>query len=219
MKRTAAAFLIAITMMATGTVAVHAAELQQGTFAYGTHQRQALDAYWHESATPQAGLILVHGGSWNGGSRGGGWADTARWYADQKLAVFSIDHRFNSDVAWLGPRDDILAAIKWIKTEAARFDLDPGKLVIMGSQAGGQLATAAGTYGAGASTVRGVIGLSAIASPYRSWGGAPYGTSPALRRKIRDNAVILSRCPPGTNGRAVLESLGRLRHQVPRVRR
>ncbi|MBT2209193.1 alpha/beta hydrolase [Actinomadura sp. NEAU-AAG7] len=196
MKRVVTTLLVAVIVLAGGTVGARAAEIQQGTYAYGTHQRQVMDAYWHAASTPQAGLILVHGGAWNGGGRGGGWAETARWYADQKLAVFSIDHRFNTDVVWPGPRDDVLAAIRWIKAEAARFDLDPDKLVIMGSQAGGQLATAAGTYGAGGSTVRGVIGLSAIASPYRSWGGAPHDTSPALRRKIRDNAVILARCHP-----------------------
>lgn len=198
MKRAVAILLSAITLLAatlTPTADAQAADLHEETFAYGAHPRQALDAYWHESSTPQAGLVLVHGGSWNGGSRND-WADTARWYADQGLAVFAIDHRFNTDVAWPGPRDDVLAAIDWIKTGAARFDLSPDKLVIMGSQAGGQLATAAGTYGAGAATVRGVIGLSTIASPYRSWGGAPFAGSPAIRRKIRDNAVILTRCHP-----------------------
>ncbi|QXJ21180.1 alpha/beta hydrolase fold domain-containing protein [Actinomadura graeca] len=196
MKRLATSLLLAVLVLVSGAVGARAVEVREGTFSYGGHQRQVLDAYWQKSAVPRAGLILVHGGSWNGGGRGGGWADTARWYAGQGLAVFSIDHRFNTDVAWPGPRDDVLAAIAWIKAEAARFDLDPGKLVIMGSQAGGHLAAAAGTFGAGGSTVRGVIGLSAIASPYRSWSGAPYGTSSALRRKIRDNAVILSRCHP-----------------------
>lgn len=190
-----AACAVAATVL-TSANGSQAAAVNQRTYAYGSHTRQALDAYWRPSRTPRAGLVLVHGGTWDNGGRGGGWASAARWYADRGLAVFSVDHRYNTDAAWPGPRDDVLSAIAWIKANASRFGVAPDRLVVMGAQAGGHLAASAGTYGTGGTLVRGVIGLSAITSPYRSWGGAPTYASSALRRAVRDNATILARCYP-----------------------
>jgi acetyl esterase/lipase len=191
-------------VLAVGLIAVvallqglsRATVAHEASFKYGSHARQALDAYWNdpESGT-QPGIVIVHGGYWNSGSKAD-WKATAEWYATQGFAVFSVDHRFGTEAAWPGPRDDVLAAVDWIKLRAADFALDPDRIAVIGSQAGGQLAAQLGTYLSGNARVRGVVALSAIASPKRAYDEAQTTAATASRRKIRDHTVITANCSP-----------------------
>ncbi|MBC6460720.1 hypothetical protein HKK72_22980, partial [Actinomadura sp. HBU206391] len=97
--------LLSVSVIAAS--ASRAAALQQRTYAYGSHARQALDAYWSAPAQgAQPGIVIVHGGYWNAG-RKSDWKATAQWYAGQGFAVFAVDHRYNTDAAWPAPRDDV----------------------------------------------------------------------------------------------------------------
>jgi acetyl esterase/lipase len=187
--------LVLVTAVAAVTAGSRAATRHEATYTYGTATRQGIDAYWYDTATPQPALVIFHGGYFNTGSKTD-WASTARYFADQGFAVFSADYRWGTDVAWPGPRDDAIAAVDWVKTHAADFDADPAHVAVLGSQAGGLLATTLATYGAGRSRVDAAIGLSPINSPHRAWTQAPTTTATATRRKIRDETVILHRCYP-----------------------
>ncbi|MER6091738.1 alpha/beta hydrolase [Streptomyces bluensis] len=170
-----------------------AADRSEATYSYGSHERQKLDAYWNASGTEQPGIVVLHGGYWYEDT---GWATWSRTFADSGYAVFSVDYRLNFDAAWPAQRTDALSALDWIKEHAADFDLDPERIVILGSSAGGQIATAVATYGSGADRVRGVVGLSPVASPYRAWNDGNPAAASTQQRKLRDNASILARCYP-----------------------
>jgi acetyl esterase/lipase len=189
-----------VLLMLTAVVAVvtsgsHAATRHEGTYAYGSQIRQGIDAYWYETATPRPALLILHGGYWNSGGKAD-WASTARYFADHGFAVFSADYRYNTDVAWPGPRDDAIAAVEWIKTHAAQFHTDPAHVAVLGSQGGGQLATTLATYGAGRARVDAAVGLSPVNSPYRAWAQAPTTSATSARRELRDETVVLHRCYP-----------------------
>ncbi len=168
-------------------------ERQEAVYSYGSHARQKMDAYWHTSSSAQPAIVILHGGYWYEDS---GWATWSRTFADQGYAVFSVDYRLNFDAAWPAQRNDAISALGWIRSNASKFDLDPDRIVLLGSSAGGQIATAVGTYGAGADRVSGVVALSPVASPYRAWNDGNHDTSTAKERKVRDNAAILARCFP-----------------------
>jgi acetyl esterase/lipase len=175
------------------------------TYTYGSHARQALDAYWNDpDKGTQPGIVIVHGGNWDSGSKGD-WKSTAEWYADQGFAVFAVDHRFGTEAPWPGPRDDVIAAVDWIKGHAVGFRLDPDRIAVIGSQAGGQLAAQLGTYGSGNARVRGVVGLSAIGSPKRAYDEAQTTAATFSRRKIRDHTVITADCSPATSTASCLD--------------
>lgn len=166
------------------------------TYRYGSHARQALDAYWNSPGKgTQPGIVIVHGGFWNAGRRGE-WKSTAEWYAQRGFAVFTVDHRYNTDATWPAPRDDLYRAITWIKDHSGTFRLDRDRLAVIGAQAGGHLATQAGTHATGAARVRAVVGLSAITSPDRAYDTAQTTAASATRRKMRDQSVILADCTP-----------------------
>lgn len=185
------ALIMGLTTLNTGTSS--AVGRSEATYAYGSHARQKLDAYGNYSASTQPGIVILHGGYWYEDS---GWATWSRYFADRGYAVFSVDYRLNFDAAWPAPRTDAISAIDWIRDNAAKFDLAPERLAILGSSAGGQIATALATYGAGADRIKGVIGLSPVASPYRSWNDGNHDTSTAKEHRVRDNAAILARCFP-----------------------
>jgi acetyl esterase/lipase len=173
----------------------HAAARHEAGHAYAAGVRHAIDAYWYDTAVPRPALLILHGGHWSSGGRGE-WAGTARYFADHGFAVFAADYRYGADAAWPAPRDDAFAALGWIRAHASRFHADPAHVVVLGSQAGGQLATALATYGAGRARIDAAAGLSPIASPYRAWAQAPTSAATAIRREIRDEAVVLHRCHP-----------------------
>src|SRR3954462_15493202 len=71
--------LVALCLVAPETS--HATVGHEGTYAYGSHVRQALDAYWNDPAdgVAQPGIVIVHGGYWNSGDKAD-WKGTAEWY-------------------------------------------------------------------------------------------------------------------------------------------
>ncbi|MFH8288202.1 alpha/beta hydrolase [Streptomyces sp. NPDC018059] len=170
-----------------------AAEHSETTYSYGSHDRQKLDAFWNASDSKRPGIVILHGGYWYEDS---GWATWSRHFADKGMAVFSVDYRLNFDAPWPAQRNDALSAITWIKANATKFDLDPERIVVLGSSAGGQVATSLATYGSGGDRIKGVVALSPVASPYRAWNDGNHDDSTAKERKVRDNAAILARCFP-----------------------
>ncbi|MFJ7294779.1 alpha/beta hydrolase [Streptomyces collinus] len=177
----------------TQTVPASAAKT---THKYGTHPRQTLDAHWNQSSSkPKPALVLIHGGYWYHQTD---WSSSAERFAAEGFQVFAIRYRLNFEAAWPAQRDDVADAVAWIRSHAAEFDVDPDRVLLLGSSAGGQLATDAATHGAGALRLKGVVALSPVASPYRAWNDGN-DSSDAKRRKLRDNSAILARCYPDSD--------------------
>jgi len=106
---------------------------------------------------PAPCVIVIHGGGWDGGDRAQLSAWNAHWVS-RGYAVAALSYRLAPQFIWPAQRDDVLAAIAWLKTNAARLGIDSTRLVLLGRSAGGQLATAV-AYGAHDPAIRGVIAL------------------------------------------------------------
>lgn len=102
-------------------------------------------------------IIVIHGGGWDGGDRVElvGW--NSRW-ASRGYAVAAISYRLAPHSIWPAQREDVLAAITWLKAHAVQLGIDPTRLVLFGRSAGAQLAAAV-AYGARDPAIRGVISL------------------------------------------------------------
>jgi acetyl esterase/lipase len=174
-------------------------------YSYGPLPRERLIAYTGPgSARPgprRAGVVIVHGGFWYQ-QRSHGWNRWAVRIAGTGPAVFSLEYRRNVDARWPAQRTDVLRALRWIRQRADRFGVDPHRLVLLGSSAGGQIATAAATYGAGRRHLAGVVALSPVADPYRAFrtSKAPGGDRAGLV-ELRASAARLAGCAPSAPGR------------------
>lgn len=167
--------------------------LRRSVEAYGAHPRQRVTVHWQPRRAPRAGLVILHGGYW---SYDTDWSDWARAFARRGYAVFDAGYRLSPGVPWPAQRDDVLAALRWVRHHGAAYAVDPARVAVLGSSAGGQLAVAAAMYGAGSSRTAGVVALSPVVSPYRAWldGGAAGAT--AAGRRLRASAERLAGCVP-----------------------
>lgn len=108
-------------------------------------------------AGPSPVVIAVHGGGWDSGDRTQ-IAHLNHWLAHQGYAVAAISYRLAPKHQWPAQRDDVLAAIAFLKSRATDLGIDPTRLVLLGRSAGGQIAQAVG-YTAGDPAIRGVVAL------------------------------------------------------------
>jgi acetyl esterase/lipase len=179
---------------------------RQATYAYGRDPRQRLDAYWRATAKPskgaaarkqrpRPGVLLLHGGYWLGGDKGG-WKYFARRLTAQGFTVFAANYRLSASARWPAQRNDAETALAFVKKHAKAWNLDPNRIVVLGSSSGGQLATQLGTVGEGARRVRGVVALSPPNNPYLAFQDGAAAAASASRRKLRGAVIRLLGCMP-----------------------
>ena len=108
-----------------------------------------LDAFVPRKTGPHPAVVLVHGGGWRSGTRAG-WSHTGRSLAAEGIAAFSIDYRLSGQAVFPAARNDVLDAIRWIRANSTRFDVDPSRIGLLGGSAGANLSLLAATLGDGA---------------------------------------------------------------------
>ncbi len=133
-------------------------------------------------------IVLVHGGGFTGGAKGGYTGDLARQLARNGYAAFDIDYRLRGD---LGPgatleaaiaaaKQDLGRAVEHVVAEAKTYAIDPDRLAVGGGSAGAITALLS-TYG----NTRLPRSPKAVVS---LWGGM-YGEEKAI--KAGDPPVLL----------------------------
>jgi alpha-L-fucosidase 2 len=132
--------------------------------------RLLLDARVPAGTGPFPVAILVHGGGWSRGDKAGSdvpgsSADITPWFdlLDKAgFTAFSINYRMAPSHRWPACLEDVQAAIRWAKAHAREFKGDPGRIVLFGHSAGGQLACLAALVASGGTRVQGVAAFSPV---------------------------------------------------------
>jgi acetyl esterase/lipase len=111
---------------------------------YGSHGRhsQMLDVYVPDIPTPpRPAMVWIHGGGWNSGDKSAppGMGLLLRGYV-----VISINYRLSSEAVFPAQIFDCKAAVRFIRSHAREFDIDPSRIGVWGDSAGGQLAALMG---------------------------------------------------------------------------
>jgi acetyl esterase/lipase len=102
-------------------------------------------------------VVQIYGGAWQRGAPGDN-AGFARRLAALGYVVFAIDYRHAPRWRWPAQRDDVRAALAWVRAHAAEYDADASRMALLGRSAGAQLAMVA-AYEPEAPPVRAVVSL------------------------------------------------------------
>ena len=107
-----------------------------------------LDLYLPQATVPQPLIVFVHGGGWVGGNtrHSGALADFPRVLAQlaaEGFAVASVEYRLAGEAPFPAALQDLRAALRFLKGNAAKYRIDAGKVAVWGGSAGGQLAALA----------------------------------------------------------------------------
>jgi acetyl esterase/lipase len=171
-----------------------------------------LDAYRPVGSGPFPAVVLVHGGGFTSGSKGGNTADLARSLAASGYAVFDINYRLLRHLApgatlndaMTAAREDLGRAIDHVIDEAVTYGIDPERVAVGGSSAGAMTAlfAAYGTERVGVRP-RAVIDL---------WGGM-YGSEEAIEAGDPPLLVVhgtADRTVPYSQAEALMAAAGRV---------
>lgn len=130
-------------------------KIPAGTLVYNNipytsnpHHRQYLDLYMPANADtskPIPLVIWVHGGGWRQGSKIFTGQQTR--LVNKSFAVAAINYRLSKHAPYPAQLHDCKAALRYLRKHAANFGIDPDRIGVWGSSAGGHLVALMGTTG------------------------------------------------------------------------
>ena len=124
--------------------------------------RLALDGHVPEGKGPFAAAILVHGGGWVAGDKQQYITYIFQPLSDAGFAWFSINYRLAPKYKFPADVEDVGAAITWVKSNAARFRIDPNRIALIGESSGGHLVSFVGAQKHSQSHVAAVVSMYGI---------------------------------------------------------
>lgn len=119
-------------------------------YAGNENPKQMVDVYLpkkRNSEKPLPVIALIHGGGWVNGDRLGYAAQAIQLARTGDYAAVTVGYRLTKEAHWPAQVHDCKAAIRWIRAHAKELNLDPDKIAVWGSSAGGHLSSLLGTSG------------------------------------------------------------------------
>jgi acetyl esterase len=98
-----------------------------------------MDAFVPEGAGPFPAVVIAHGGGWEAGDKVTYVSPVFGPLAHAGFAWFSIDYRLTPYVRNAEQLEDLRTAIRYVRSHAARFHVDPNRIAILGESASGQM--------------------------------------------------------------------------------
>ncbi|HZK80995.1 MAG TPA: alpha/beta hydrolase [Humisphaera sp.] len=107
---------------------------------------QRLDLYLPEAPSdkPLPIIVYIHGGGWWAGSKAG---CPAIFYVPHGYAAAGVEYRFSTKAVFPAQIQDCQAAIRWIRANSKKYNIDPNHIGVWGGSAGGHLVALLGTSG------------------------------------------------------------------------
>ncbi len=119
-------------------------------YAGTDNSRQRLDLYLPKTRSgdkPLPVVVFIHGGAWQAGDKRGGFGMLAPLVESGEYAGVSVGYRLTGESIWPAQIHDCKAAIRWLRGNAKKYNLDPNKIGVTGTSAGGHLVAMLGTSG------------------------------------------------------------------------
>jgi acetyl esterase/lipase len=124
-------------------------------YGHASGRTMHLDLYLPEKSDKPLPLIIwIHGGAWMAGSKDG--PSPALRFLKDGYAVAQVGYRLSQEAKFPAQIHDCKAAVRWLRANADKYNLDPNKFVAWGASAGGHLVALLGVTG-GASDLEGTV--------------------------------------------------------------
>ena len=166
------------------------------TFSYGPYgTRNDMDVYRPQgtaAGTRLPTVVLVHGGSWVSSSKDV-WASDAAPFLEAGYTTVAVNYRLAGDAAWPAQRTDVVAAVNRLRERADEYNVDPDRIVLVGSSAGAQIAAAAATWDGAAGLVRGFVSLSGPLDLFQIAAATDNPKDAELAQRVTEKLI---RCTP-----------------------
>lgn len=107
---------------------------------------QKLDVYVPTGNGPFPAVVLIHGGAFMVGDKGGE-ANNAKALTDKGYVAVSINYRLSAEAQFPAQVYDVKAAVRFLRANAATYRINPDKIGSWGASAGGNLSAMLGTTG------------------------------------------------------------------------
>jgi acetyl esterase/lipase len=106
---------------------------------------QQLDLYLPKKSSTKLSLIIyIHGGGWKQGNKSGGFLSLLPFLQTGRFIGASINYRFSHEAIWPAQIEDCRNAVRWLRANASKYNIDPDRIAIYGASAGAQLASLLG---------------------------------------------------------------------------
>jgi acetyl esterase/lipase len=96
------------------------------------------DVYMPQGEGPFPAMIIIHGGAWAAGNKEQ-LSGVAKAFAKLGYTAVAISYRLAPESKFPAQIYDCQAAVRWLRTNAARYKVDPARIGGFGYSAGGQL--------------------------------------------------------------------------------
>lgn len=103
-----------------------------------------VDVFFSARGKSKPGVILIHGGGWKSGDKKQMWL-LAQEIALKGYSCFCVEYRLSDEAKFPQGIFDIKEAIRFVKANARKFNVNPKKIAVLGCSSGGQMATLVGT--------------------------------------------------------------------------
>jgi acetyl esterase len=114
-------------------------------------KRLLLDAYVPaaDGEKLRPAVLLIHGGGFRAGDKRS-FEPEARRLAEKGWVAFSVNYRLDEPTAFPAEVEDVQTAVRWVRSNASDYLVDPERIGALGESAGGHLTAMLATSGSGA---------------------------------------------------------------------
>lgn len=101
--------------------------------------RQTADVYAPPGSAPRPAVVLLHGGGWCSGKPADYRAFAVQLARSHDVVVIAPAYRLTDRALFPAQIQDAANAVRWLRANAAAWAVDPARLAVCGSSAGGYL--------------------------------------------------------------------------------
>ena len=214
-------FLASLVVLGLALPALRAELKRDVAYGQAAGEQLLLDVHVPDGRGPFPVAILVHGGGWNSGDKGGSdkpgnGADITPWFEPltrAKYVWFSINYRLAPKHRWPACFEDLQTAVRWVKAHAAEYQGDPRRVALFGHSAGGHLVTMLGTQSKEDTRVQAVVGFAPVTDHEQDL--APRGGLSTALQQLLDRPKEIN--PESLHALRAISPINRVRAGMPPV--